>query len=279
MLEIQNLCVGYGDAQVLQGVSLRVAAGEIVALIGANGAGKTTLAKTLAGVLAPFSGRILFEGREINRISAHERIARGIAQVPEGRQIIGGLTVEDNLRLAVFTQRRRRGPAAINSRIAEIGRSFPALEERMNAMAGNLSGGQQQMLAIARALMVEPRLLVLDEPSLGLSPVLVSQIFRLIASFRLRGLAVLLSEQNARMSLAIADRAYVIEMGRVVLEGTGLELLNNPSIAERYLGIGTGSASGDDERALRRRQELVRGLAPILGRSGNGVGSPTSGGA
>jgi branched-chain amino acid transport system ATP-binding protein len=277
MLEIQNLCVGYGDTQVLQGVSLRVAAGEIVALIGANGAGKTTLAKTLAGVLSPFSGRILFEGREINRISAHERIARGIAQVPEGRQIIGGLTVEDNLRLAVFTQRRRLGPAAINCRIAEIGRSFPALEERMNAMAGNLSGGQQQMLAIARALMVEPRLLVLDEPSLGLSPVLVSQIFRLIAGFRLRGLAVLLSEQNARMSLAIADRAYVIEMGRVVLEGTGPELLNNPSIAERYLGIGTGSASGDDERALRRRQELVRGLAPILARSGNG--GPASGGA
>jgi branched-chain amino acid transport system ATP-binding protein len=221
----------------------------------------------------------VFDRQEINRISARERIARGIAQVPEGRQIVGGLTVEDNLRLAVFTQRRRLGPAAINRRIAEIGRSFPALEERMNAMAGNLSGGQQQMLAIARALMVEPRLLVLDEPSLGLSPVLVSQIFRLIASFRLRGLAVLLSEQNARMSLAIADRAYVIEMGRVVLEGTGPELLRNPSIAERYLGIGTGSTSGDDERALRRRQELVSGLAPILGRSDHGVGNPASGGA
>ncbi len=273
MLEIQSLCAGYGAAEVLHGVSLRVAAGEIVALIGANGAGKTTLAKTLAGVLSPSRGRILFEGREINRVSAHERIARGIAQVPEGRQIIGGLTVEDNLRLAVFTQRRRLGSAAIHSRIAEIGRHFPVLEERMTAMAGNLSGGQQQMLAIARALMVEPRLVVLDEPSLGLSPVLVSQIFQLIAGFRQRGLAVLLSEQNARMSLAIADRAYVIEMGRVVLEGTGQELLNDPAIAERYLGVGAGSASGDDEGARLRRKDLVRGLAPILGRGSDSVRS------
>jgi branched-chain amino acid transport system ATP-binding protein len=266
MLEIQNLCAGYGAAEVLHGVSLRVAAGEIVALIGANGAGKTTLAKTLAGVLPPLRGRILFEGREINRISAHERIARGIAQVPEGRQIIGGLTVEDNLRLAVFTQRRQLGSAAIEARLAEIGQRFPVLAERMTAMAGNLSGGQQQMLAIARALMVAPRLVVLDEPSLGLSPVLVGQIFQLIADFRRRGLAVLLSEQNARMSLAIADRAYVIEMGRVVLEGTGKELLNNPNIAERYLGVGTGSSSADDARARQRRNDLVRGLAPILGR-------------
>jgi branched-chain amino acid transport system ATP-binding protein len=248
-------------------------------LIGANGAGKTTLAKTLAGVLSPFRGRILFERQEINRVSAHERIARGIGQVPEGRQIIGGLTVEDNLRLAVFTQRRRLGLAAIDSRIAEIGRRFPVLEARLHEMAGNLSGGQQQMLAIARALMIEPRLLVLDEPSLGLSPVLVGEIFRLIAGFRLRGLAVLLSEQNARMSLAIADRAYVIEMGRVVLEGTGEALLNNPSISERYLGIGTGSGSGNDERARQRYQDFVRGLAPILGRGGHGIGSPASGGA
>lgn len=266
MLEIHNLCAGYGDTEVLHGVSLRVGAGEIVALIGANGAGKTTLAKTLAGVLSPLRGHILFERQEINRISARERIARGIAQVPEGRQIIGGLTVADNLHLAVFTQRRRLGTAEINSRIAEIRRLFPVLEERMNAMAGNLSGGQQQMLAIARALMVKPRLLVLDEPSLGLSPVLVTQIFRLIARFRLRGLGVLLSEQNARMSLAIADRAYVIEMGRVVLEGTGQELLQNPSVAERYLGIGGGSGSGDDDHEGQRHQNLARGLAPILGR-------------
>jgi branched-chain amino acid transport system ATP-binding protein len=268
MLEIHDLCAGYGGAEVLHGISLRVAAGEIVALIGANGAGKTTLAKTLAGVLSPLRGRILFESKEINRISARERIARGIAQVPEGRQIIGGLTVEDNLRLAVFTQRRRLGAAAIASRLAEIAERFPVLGERMNEMAGNLSGGQQQMLAIARALMVEPRLLVLDEPSLGLSPVLVNQIFQLIAGFRSRGLAVLLSEQNARMSLAIADRAYVIEMGHVVLEGTGQELLNNPSIAERYLGIGGGSGGGDDARVRQRRQSFVRGLAPILGHGG-----------
>lgn len=276
MLEIQNLCAGYGDTQVLHGVSLRVAAGEIVALIGANGAGKTTLAKTLAGVLSPFRGRIVFDRQEINRISARERIARGISQVPEGRQIIGGLTVEDNLHLAVFTQRRRLGSTAINSRMAEIARRFPVLGERMSEMAGNLSGGQQQMLAIARALMAEPRLLVLDEPSLGLSPVLVNQIFHLIADFRQRGLAVLLSEQNARMSLAIADRAYVIEMGRVVLEGTGQELLKNPSIAERYLGIGTASGSADDKRARQRHEDLVRGLAPILGRGGNIIGNPAS---
>jgi branched-chain amino acid transport system ATP-binding protein len=277
MLEIQNLCASYGAAEVLHGVSLRVAAGEIVALIGANGAGKTTLAKTLAGVLSPSRGRIVFENQAINRISARERIARGIAQVPEGRQIIAGLTVEDNLRLAVFTQRRRLGAAAINSRLAEIRIRFPVLAERMNEMAGNLSGGQQQMLAIARALMVEPRLVVLDEPSLGLSPVLVGQIFGLIADFRRRGLAVLLSEQNARMSLAIADRAYVMEMGCVVLEGTGQELLNNPAIAERYLGVGTGSGSGDDDRARQRRHDLVRGLAPVLGRGGDAVRSPASG--
>jgi branched-chain amino acid transport system ATP-binding protein len=277
MLEIQNLCAGYGAAEVLHGVSLRVAAGEIVAMIGANGAGKTTLAKTLAGVLSPSRGRIVFENQEINRISARERIARGIAQVPEGRQVIAGLTVEDNLRLAVFTQRRRLGAAAINSRLAEIGRRFPVLAERMNETAGNLSGGQQQMLAIARALMVAPRLVVLDEPSLGLSPVLVSQIFGLIADFRQRGLAVLLSEQNARMSLAIADRAYVMEMGCVVLEGTGQELLNNPTIAERYLGVGTGSGGGDDARARQRRHDLVRGLAPVLGRDGDAVRGPVSG--
>jgi branched-chain amino acid transport system ATP-binding protein len=276
MLEIQNLSAGYGDAEVLHGVSLRVAAGEIVALIGANGAGKTTLAKTLAGVLSPLRGRILFEGQDINRVSAHERIVRGLAQVPEGRQIIGGLTVEDNLRLAVFTQRRRLGSAAIAGRLGEIGSRFPVLAERMNEMAGNLSGGQQQMLAIARALMVEPRLLVLDEPSLGLSPVLVSQIFALIADFRQRGLAVLLSEQNARMSLAIADRGYVIEMGRVVLEGTGPELLNNPTIAERYLGVGAGAAGADHERVRQRRQDLVRGLAPVLGRGGEIAGRPAA---
>ena len=264
MLEIRNLRAGYGDVTVLQDIDLHVSAGEIVALIGANGAGKTTLAKTISGLLPARQGSVVFEGTAIERLSPRQRIGLGISQVPEGRQIITGLTVAENLRLGAYTRRRSLGDAGIAKRIAEVCRYFPILLERLDEAAGNLSGGQQQMLAIARALMVEPRLLLLDEPSLGLSPTLVAEIFRLIASLRSQGLAILLSEQNARMSLAIADRAYVIEMGRVVLQGKGQELLGRPDIAERYLGVGRAVDSRDKGHFDERHATLVQGLAPIL---------------
>jgi branched-chain amino acid transport system ATP-binding protein len=264
MLEVKGLEAGYGEVTVLRGIDLQVGAGQIVALIGANGAGKTTLAKTIAGLLPVRKGEILFEGAAIERLRPGERIDRGIAQVPEGRQIIGGLTVGENLRLGAHVKRRSLGEAGIVRRIGEVCRHFPILTGRLGEHAGNLSGGQQQMLAIARALMVEPRLLVLDEPSLGLSPTLVSEIFRLIANLRTQGLAILLSEQNARMSLAIADHAYVIEMGRVVLQGPGKELMGNPEIAERYLGMGKAVDDLDREHRDRRHARLVKGLAEIL---------------
>jgi branched-chain amino acid transport system ATP-binding protein len=264
MLAIERLEAGYGDAQVLHGIDLGVAAGEIVVLIGANGAGKTTLAKVISGLLPARAGHIRFEDKAIERLSPRARIERGIVQVPEGRQIVAGLTVSENLRLGAYTQRRRLGEAGIARRTTEICAHFPVLAERLDTAAGNLSGGQQQMLAIARALMVAPRLLVLDEPSLGLAPALVGEIFRLVATLRSRGIAILLSEQNARMSLAIADRGYVIERGRVVLQGRGRELLDNPEIAQRYLGVGASAGSSTDRHADARHTRLVQGLARIL---------------
>jgi len=262
-LEISGLVSGYGDLTVLRGIDLTVAAGEIVALVGANGAGKTTLAKTVSGLLPARQGRILLDGEPIEGLPPRARVRRGISHVPEGRQIIAGLTVAENLRLGAYVERRRLGAAGIAGRVAAVCRHFPVLSARLDEPAGNLSGGQQQMLAIARALMVEPRVLVLDEPSLGLSPVLVAEIFRLIADLRAQGLAILLSEQNARLSLAIAERGYVIEMGRVALHGTGRELLGRAEVVERYLGIGkaTGAAAAS---TAGRHAALVRGLATIL---------------
>ncbi len=264
MLELRGLTTGYGDTAVLHQVDLNVGIGEIVALVGANGAGKTTLAKTISGLLPARQGQILLQGEPIETLSPRERVRRGISHVPEGRQIIAGLTVEENLRLGAYAQRHSLGESGIVRRIQEVCELFPVLVQRRDEAAGNLSGGQQQMLAIARALMVEPRFLVLDEPSLGLSPALVSEIFRLIAGLRSRGLAILLSEQNARMSLAIADRAYVIEMGRIMRQGSGKELLDNPEIAERYLGVGKAIDDADRRHADARHQALVRGLAKIL---------------
>ncbi|MEJ0070230.1 MAG: ABC transporter ATP-binding protein [Pseudomonadota bacterium] len=264
MLELRGLVTGYGDLTVLHGIDLTVAAGEIVALVGANGAGKTTLAKTVSGLLPARQGRILLAGAPIEGLSARERVRRGIAHVPEGRQIIAGLTVAENLRLGAYVARRRLGPAGIARRVEAVCRHFPVLTGRLDEPAGNLSGGQQQMLAIARALMLEPRVLVLDEPSLGLSPVLVTEIFKLIGDLRAQGLAILLSEQNARLSLAIAARGYVIEMGRVALQGRGRELLDRPEIVERYLGIGKTASAGDAAGAAMRHAALVRGLADIL---------------
>ena len=264
MLEIRALSTGYTDSDVLHGIDLTVGSGEIVALIGANGAGKTTLAKTISGLLPARRGQIVLAGSPIERLSPRERVRRGISHVPEGRQIIAGLTVDENLRLGAFVQRHELGEAGIARRMKQVGELFPVLLERHDTAAGNLSGGQQQMLAIARALMVEPRFLVLDEPSLGLSPTLVSEIFRFVAGLRSQGIAILLSEQNARMSLAIADRAYVIEMGRVVMQGRGQELLGNPEIAERYLGVGKAVDSPGQQHAGERHDRLVRGLTEIL---------------
>jgi branched-chain amino acid transport system ATP-binding protein len=265
MLELAGIEAGYGDTAVLHGIDLEIRAGEIVALIGANGAGKTTLAKVISGLLPARRGRIRFEGAAIERLSPRARIARGIAQVPEGRQIVSGLTVRENLQLGAYTRRRDFGAGGIATLVSEACRQFPVLEERLDTLAGNLSGGQQQMLAIARALMIEPKLLILDEPSIGLSPLLVSEIFGHIAGLRSRGLAILLSEQNARMSLAIADRGYVMEMGRIVLAGPGPQLLDDPEVAARYLGMGNAAQASGDQADAARHANLVRGLARILG--------------
>jgi branched-chain amino acid transport system ATP-binding protein len=264
MLEITGLRAGYGDVGVLHDIDLAVHAGEIVALIGANGAGKSTLAKTISGLLPARQGKLLFAGSDIARLSLRQRVLLGIAHVPEGRQIIAGLTVGDNLRLGAYVRRGEIGEAGMATRVAEVCRHFPILLDRLADIAGNLSGGQQQMLAIARALMSAPRLVILDEPSLGLSPTLVAEIFRLVEGLRAQGLAVLLSEQNARLSLAIADRAYVIEMGRVVMQGRGKDLLDRPEIAERYLGVGATAEGESGERAAARHAALVQGLGRVL---------------
>jgi len=259
-LEVRSLSTGYGGRAVVHGVDLVVNKGEIVALLGANGAGKSTLAKAISGLLPALAGSILLDGKSIDRLAPGERVRLGIAHVPEGRQVFAGLSVEENLRLGAHVHRARLSGAEMKRRIAEACESFPALLERVSQAAGTLSGGQQQMLAIARGLMAQPRYLVLDEPSLGLSPIFVAEIFRMIEKLRARGLAILLSEQNARMSLAIADRAYVVETGRVVIEGGGRELLARPEVAERYLGVGNGVGTPGDER----RMQLTAGLRRIF---------------
>jgi len=257
------LTVGYGAAPVVRGVDLTLRAGEIVALIGANGAGKSTVLKAVSGLLVLQQGEIHLEGRRIDQLSARARVLDGIAHIPEGRQVFAGLTVADNLRLGGYVRRNRIDADRLAQRLIHVCERFPVLLERRDEPAGNLSGGQQQMLAIARGLMSEPRILLLDEPSLGLAPALVRTIFRLIESLREQGLAILLSEQNARLSLAIADRAYVLENGKVVLEGRGAELAENADVAERYLGV--GSAVGD--AGERRQPHLVAQLKEFFAAS------------
>jgi len=264
MLQLTAIEAGYRDLIVLHGIDLEVRAGEIVALIGPNGAGKTTLAKTIAGLLPVRRGQIRLAGQSVERLQPWARIRLGMAHAPEGRQVVAGLTVADNLRLGAYALRGVRDESWIGERIAAVCELFPPLRERLGDTAGNLSGGQQQMLAIGRALMTQPKLLVLDEPSLGLAPVLVAEIFRLIERLRANGIAILLSEQNAQMTLAIADRAYVIETGSIALQGSGRELLGRPEIAERYLGIGGDSDSAGRQRAEHRHARLVRGLADIF---------------
>ena len=233
MLRVDRLNSGYGRITVLHDVSLEVAAGEMVALVGSNGAGKTTLLRAISGVQPIGAGTISFDGKSINALSAHARVRAGIAQVPEGRQVFAPLPVADNLRLGAWT----RQDADIDRDLDDIYTTFPALAEKRHIVAGALSGGQQQMLAIGRALMARPKMLLLDEPSMGLAPMLAEQILANVAALKTRGLTVLLVEQNAHAALAIADRAYVLETGRVTLEGTSASLRNDARVREAYLGL------------------------------------------
>jgi branched-chain amino acid transport system ATP-binding protein len=232
VLEVSDLHSAYGRIEVLRGVSLEVRAGEIVALIGSNGAGKTTLLRALSGVQPITKGEIRFRGERVERLPPHRRVERGITQSPEGRQVFGPLSVADNLRLGAY-MRRDKEIENDRNRIFEM---FPVLREKRFQAAGGLSGGQQQMLAIGRALMGKPRLLLLDEPSLGLSPLLVDQILAAIVSLKADGITVLLVEQNASAALEIADRAYVMETGRIVSSGEGSVLLSDPKVKAAYLG-------------------------------------------
>jgi branched-chain amino acid transport system ATP-binding protein len=233
MLVIDNLSSRYGRIEVLHGLSLKVEAGEIVTLVGSNGAGKTTLLRAISGVQSMSSGSLRFLGEDIGRLSPHVRVARGIVQVPEGRQVFTPLSVEDNLRLGAWP--RRDGEIATD--IQGVYAMFSVLAERRNTPAGSLSGGQQQMLAIGRALMARPKLVLLDEPSMGLAPILVDQIFAIIGGLKRQGITVLLVEQNAYAALAIADRGYVIETGRISHSGSGRELLNDARVRSAYLGL------------------------------------------
>ena len=233
MLSIEGLTSSYGRIEALHGVSLAVHAGEIVTLLGANGAGKTTLLRAISGVQPIQAGAIRFEGRPIERLPSHARVALGIVQVPEGRQLFTPLSVEDNLRLGAWS-RRAADPAPELARVYAL---FPMLAEMRARPAGALSGGQQQMLAIGRALMAKPRLLLLDEPSMGLAPILVDQILDTIRAFQRDGLTVLLVEQNARAALALADRAYVLETGRVTLSGAAAAVSVDGRVREAYLGV------------------------------------------
>jgi branched-chain amino acid transport system ATP-binding protein len=262
MLDIRDLSAGYGAALVLHGVSLRVGEGEMVALVGANGAGKTTLLKTVSGLVTPRSGSAELAGRPLSGLSSVARVQLGLAHVPEGRQIFGDLTVSENLEIGAYTQLNHLSSDEVARRCEDVYDIFPILKERAAQPAGGLSGGQQQMLAIGRGLMLKPKLLLLDEPSLGLSPILVTEIFRILATLRETGCSILLSEQNARLSLAIADRGYVIETGKIVREGTGAELLASSDIMERYLGVGTSSIDLAHDPA---KDEITRKLREIVG--------------
>jgi branched-chain amino acid transport system ATP-binding protein len=233
-LEVDAVEVNYGEVEALRGVTMSVGEREIVALVGANGAGKSTLINTISGLLRASAGSIRFDGEEIAAVPAHTLPRRGIVQVPEGRRLFPTLTVEDNLALGAFHSGARPHAEKTRRRVYEL---MPVLEERAGQAAGTLSGGQQQMLAIGRALMAAPRLLMLDEPSLGLAPIIVTEMFTLIEAIRDEGTSILLVEQNVRHALAISDRAYALQNGRIVLSGTGMELRDSPALAPAMLGI------------------------------------------
>lgn len=233
MLEVKDIEVFYGVIQAIKGISFEVNEGEVIALIGANGAGKTTTLHTITGLLQPKKGSIMFEGKDITKIPAHKIVSLGMAHVPEGRRVFGELTVYENLKMGAYT---RKDKAEIQETLEMVYKRFPRLEERKNQLAGTLSGGEQQMLAMGRALMSHPKIIVMDEPSMGLSPIFVNEIFQIIQDVSESGTTVLLVEQNAKKALSIADRAYVLETGKIVLEGNAKELMNNDSIKKAYLG-------------------------------------------
>ncbi len=230
MLEVKNLKVHYGVIQAIKGISFEVNEGEVIALIGANGAGKTTTLQTITGMLKPSEGEILFEGQDIVKVPGHKM---GMAHVPEGRRVFAELSVYENLKLGAYT---RKDKNEIAESLAKVYKSFPRLEERKNQLAGTLSGGEQQMLAMGRALMSKPKIILMDEPSMGLSPIFVEEIFHIIREISASGTTVLLVEQNAKKALAIANRAYVLETGNIVLSGDAKEMMNNDSIKKAYLG-------------------------------------------
>ena len=233
MLEVKDLHVYYGVIHALKGISFQVNQGEVIALIGANGAGKTTTLQTLTGILAAKQGSIVFEGKDITKMPAHKIVQMGIAHVPEGRRVFSQLSVYDNLKMGAYT---RKDKAEIEQSLSTVYRRFPRLEERKNQRAGTLSGGEQQMLAMGRALMSKPRLIVMDEPSMGLSPIFVNEIFDIIKVVSESGTTVLLVEQNAKKALSIADRAYVLETGKVTMEGRAEDLLHDEAVQKAYLG-------------------------------------------
>ena len=233
MLKVENLEVAYGMIKAIKGVSFVVNAGEVIALIGANGAGKTTILHTVTGLLSPQAGSIVFEGVELTKIPAHKIVGMGMAHVPEGRRVFQELTVLENLKLGAFILNDKK---KIESNLEYVYKHFPRLKERRGQVAGTLSGGEQQMLAMGRALMSNPKIILMDEPSMGLSPILVSEIFNIIKEVSADGTTVLLVEQNAKKALSIANRAYVLETGKIVLEGDAKELMNDEQVKKAYLG-------------------------------------------
>ena len=231
MLNVSDVHVYYGAIHAVKGVSFTVNDGEIVALIGANGAGKSTILKTISGLMHPRTGSINFMGQDISKVNAYKLVREGLAHVPEGRRIFLQMTVQDNLEMGAFTQKD-----VSKEELDRVFQQFPRLKERRKQIAGTLSGGEQQMLAMGRALMSKPKLMMLDEPSMGLAPILVEQIFDIIRELHKNGTTILLVEQNASMALEVADRAYVLETGRITMEGTGAELANSPDVKKAYLG-------------------------------------------
>ena len=233
MLEVKDLEVYYGVIQAIKGISFHVDKGEVIALIGANGAGKTTTLHTVTGLISPKNGHVMFEGKDITKVPAHKIVSMGMAHVPEGRRVFAELSVYENLKMGAYT---RKDKNEIEESLKNIYKRFPRLEERKNQMAGTLSGGEQQMLAMGRALMSRPKIILMDEPSMGLSPIMVNELFDIIRSVSESGTTVLLVEQNAKKALSIADRAYVLETGKIVLEGNAKDLLEDDSIKKAYLG-------------------------------------------
>ncbi|WP_309969403.1 ABC transporter ATP-binding protein [Variovorax guangxiensis] len=234
MLKLESVKVAYGAIQAVKGVSLEVRQGEVVTIIGANGAGKSTLLKAICGLEPVAAGTIKLDGKDLTKVKSHERVGLGVAMSPEGRGVFADQTVRENLMLGAYS--RRKDGAATEAAVEREFNRFPRLRERQNQLSGTLSGGEQQMLAISRALMSDPRLLLLDEPSLGLAPLIIKDIFKAIRELREAGLTILLVEQMAKQALGVADRAYVIETGHITLEGTGRALLNDPKVKAAYLG-------------------------------------------